>query len=588
MDVLKQKETFVSIDKFHRKAIKEFGFLVGLHTKLVHWQDLQDTVQRLVDDMSSRKIQVEVLRKSVWVDADDERIGAQIFTVCSTVRNMADAIATFNNLCNEQQKLGPQVKFVSLCNSDTNFQNELADIIRAQWRSDDEQSAIPIVDMAMTAVEYVVNYDGVKNTIRNIIVQRAGLLSLESTNSSPHSGRFLAIVPTKDLEEKWQAIDEALEYVYDKLIPMSGHLRHRGHPIAQRQGNTRARPPPIARCQPQMHPLGPKYSPYQEQPKYQHHRQYSGNVHDRSNSISTKGTYEESEASDAESYHDGVESTGNSAPLRNDAAFWQALHDLDSKHCGFYRQLENNLTDMRTVQEQWYSWGSQHIRHQEAVFALYQEKIETCVRNSLRPVLNKLGMLQNPSSDDVSTELSATEALTKSWSSMSPKAQEHFLYELECTVMRNNASVLDHHGRLEDLNSKLEGIYEGKGKAPVGEHAKTEDQSTVDAMTAELTCLRIRLEAEVARNDALKTRLQALEENQNITSRETNHHQSDSQSATDTVTRTAGHRIEAYHQLEGEQPTSAMLESMNIALTHLSKRVGTLEDLEDGPCLCPD
>ena len=34
MGVLKQKETFVSLDKFHPKAIKEVGFLVGLHTKL--------------------------------------------------------------------------------------------------------------------------------------------------------------------------------------------------------------------------------------------------------------------------------------------------------------------------------------------------------------------------------------------------------------------------------------------------------------------------------------------------------------------------------------------------------------------------
>ena len=129
MDVLKQKQTFVSIDKFHRKAIREVGFLVGLHTKLVHWQDLQDNVQGLMDENTSQKIPVEVLRKSVWVDVDNERIGVQIFTVRCTMKQMDAVTAALHDICNIKATLGPQTKFVCLNNSDENFKDELAKVI---------------------------------------------------------------------------------------------------------------------------------------------------------------------------------------------------------------------------------------------------------------------------------------------------------------------------------------------------------------------------------------------------------------------------------------------------------------------------
>ncbi len=97
MGVLKQKETFVSLDKFHQKAIREVGFLIDLHTKLVHWQDLQETVQGLVDAHTATKVPIKVLRKSVWVDGS-ERIGSQIFTVWCTVKQMMSVTETLHDI----------------------------------------------------------------------------------------------------------------------------------------------------------------------------------------------------------------------------------------------------------------------------------------------------------------------------------------------------------------------------------------------------------------------------------------------------------------------------------------------------------
>ena len=45
MSMLKVSEIFVTIDKFQQAIVKEVGFLVGLHTKLVNWDEIQRFLQ---------------------------------------------------------------------------------------------------------------------------------------------------------------------------------------------------------------------------------------------------------------------------------------------------------------------------------------------------------------------------------------------------------------------------------------------------------------------------------------------------------------------------------------------------------------
>ena len=72
MAVFKEKAVYVTVDKFQRQAVKKVGFLVGLHTKLTQWGDLQDKIQRLVNEAGSELTPIDTLCKSVWVDLKED------------------------------------------------------------------------------------------------------------------------------------------------------------------------------------------------------------------------------------------------------------------------------------------------------------------------------------------------------------------------------------------------------------------------------------------------------------------------------------------------------------------------------------
>ena len=143
-------------------------------------------------------------------DENDERIGAQMFTVQTTVRQISTVTTALQDICSNRCALGPHVRFKELANNDPDFHPKLGAIIREQWKAEEDQVAIPIVDMTMAGLELKIVHNEVNQTVCQVLVKQAGLLSLENTNSSSHSGRFLAVVWTSLIDETKSRIDNAL------------------------------------------------------------------------------------------------------------------------------------------------------------------------------------------------------------------------------------------------------------------------------------------------------------------------------------------------------------------------------------------
>ena len=81
-----------------------------------------------------------------------------------------------------------------------------------------------------------------EDSICDWIVQESGILGLEYTNSTPHSGRVLAIVYENEIEVKQQQLDVVLDKAYRDKIPNEERFLFKGQMIAKRNGVTRAHP----------------------------------------------------------------------------------------------------------------------------------------------------------------------------------------------------------------------------------------------------------------------------------------------------------------------------------------------------------
>ena len=495
---------------------------------------------------------------------------------------MKSATETLQDICNESHLMGPQVQFRPLNNSDIHFKTSLAQIICAQWKAEDEQSAIPIVDMAPTAANLIVPFQGRDESVRNIIVQQAKLLSLETTNSSPHSGRFLAVVPTAELEEKKKAIDRALEYVYDKCIPMSGHLRHCGRPIAKRQGKTRERPPNIARRQPQS-------QSQQTSGRSDAAKSNSWGCLYASSQRNTGTSLEHSRAATAEIRDnepgwDPEESCSAEAETVLQASLKDDIADLSNELRLAQQRNDQQFSLVRSDMDNWYSKGLQRLKYQDANIALVCAQIDTRINNVICPLLSRTAVTPSVPGQNIST---APEQTLGSGGNMTLKAQEHLLHELDYKVHTHNSSLVVLHGQIEDIQKTLDTLSsecETRKVASSQKHPVDEDQSLVER-------LMHRSDQEVSRNNRLERRLDALEKgrkpNKEVSGDKPPLNASESPSDLGSE-QCVMQRLEQLVQLDQMQPSLAALEEIQSQLRCLEKRIGTLEDLENGPGLCPE
>ncbi len=140
------------------------------------------------------------------------------------------------SMCNKHRRLGKQVQFV---NALTHEEHQCrSEIIIKHIEAEGLQTAIPIVDTTMDALEYPAEPGRSELTIREWIQREAGILAIEYTNSTPHSGRILAVIYETEQEQKKTILDNVIRKAYEEKIPKEEKFRFRGRMMAKRKGVT--------------------------------------------------------------------------------------------------------------------------------------------------------------------------------------------------------------------------------------------------------------------------------------------------------------------------------------------------------------
>ena len=157
----------------------------------------------------SESILWEVYRKTLWVPTHQERkTGTKLFSIKGKVRQIESLQRLLKQVCNEKQLFGEHVEFVPAPKRKED--QRLCEIINKHTEAEGSQTAIPIVDMTIAAMEHPVGIGGSDLSIRKWIKQEAGILALEYTNSTPHSGRSLAVVYELEVKQKQAQLEDVI------------------------------------------------------------------------------------------------------------------------------------------------------------------------------------------------------------------------------------------------------------------------------------------------------------------------------------------------------------------------------------------
>ena len=181
-----------------------------------------------------------VYKKHLWMaTSGQEKFGTKLFAIKGKVRQIESLQRTMKSLCNKQHCFGKHVKFVNAAAHDDH--QRLVELIDRHVVEEDKQTAISIVDVTIAALEHSASVN-LEDSIRDWIVQESGILGLEYTDSTPHSGRVLAIVYEQELAAKQQQLDVVLDKAYSNKIPKEEQFLFNGRMTAKCNGVTRAHP----------------------------------------------------------------------------------------------------------------------------------------------------------------------------------------------------------------------------------------------------------------------------------------------------------------------------------------------------------
>ncbi len=115
MDLLKGLEVFIFVDHFHRKATRDAGYLVGLHSRLTNWVNLNERLHQAVQkEHGGEKLTFEVYKKHLWVpDTSNNRNSTRIFSIKGKVRQIETLQRTLKTVINKKKILGCHVDFTN-------------------------------------------------------------------------------------------------------------------------------------------------------------------------------------------------------------------------------------------------------------------------------------------------------------------------------------------------------------------------------------------------------------------------------------------------------------------------------------------
>ncbi len=144
MDLLKGLEVYLFVDKFQREAIKDVGFLCGLHSKLTNWNDLNDKLEEAIKNkQQDRPCLFEVYQKTVWAQKHDcarERI--KMFAVKGKVRQSQTLQRIMKAICNVEHILGKHVTFINTPGNAENDQIKWHQLVNVHLEEEAKQTAI--------------------------------------------------------------------------------------------------------------------------------------------------------------------------------------------------------------------------------------------------------------------------------------------------------------------------------------------------------------------------------------------------------------------------------------------------------------
>ncbi len=435
---------------------------------------------------------------------------------------MSKVLQALETTCNENNELGDHVRFRSLSPRDSEFQPKLSSIIRDQWKEEDRQVALPIIDMTIAGLDMVTEINGQCQTVRQAIVQHAGLLSLENTNSSPHSGRFLAVAKSNNIESTENKLDEALERIYDRNVPMNFQYRRNRSSFPRRQGHSRSCPLQVQRQQSKRHQTHEGSEPdLSEESDFTSEEVSQSSVDYSSSDLGSRplspeigqnqkkktrkaGTTQSLPNTPKSCSRTTVQSdVGGSIDLKAEVQqLRDKIDELRQKRDRDKKTWESEIESLKLEMNWWYYQGKDCLKKQDEVTALCVEDVDFWIRRALRPLLVKMGILDlsflapaTVSPAELSTEETPVPR------QMTLKAMEHLLHEVKCHVLRHNSSLIVLEGTLHELTDRMNNLQE---PCPPTQQKKTGESAETSQETA---LLKKQLEREVARNEALESRL---------------------------------------------------------------------------------
>ncbi len=232
MEFLKDLEVFIFVDNFHQEAKKDAGYFIGLHSRLTNWDNLCDKLKNAIKNVpGGDSILWEVYRKTLWVPTHQGwKMGTKLFSVKGKVRQIDSLQRVLKQVCNKKQLLSEHVEFVKAPKREED--QHLCKIIIKHTEAEESQTAIPIIDMTIAAMEYSAGKDCSDLSIHEWISQMSGILAIEYTNSTPHSGRALAVVYELEVTQKQALLDDVICRAYKEKIPKEEKFWFRGRTTA--------------------------------------------------------------------------------------------------------------------------------------------------------------------------------------------------------------------------------------------------------------------------------------------------------------------------------------------------------------------